>query len=123
MRVQAALHELGDTLAPKEPWGEWGAQLRVKPSGPGAESDRTGGLRAIVMEQTTRPDGHAGHIRAQLQPSSRHRPGVYMTVNDEYRVEAPEKQIGSKRLLSLIKGEFDVSIGRSKWIIQQVLGK
>lgn len=75
------------------------------------------------MEQNPRPDGKPGYIQVVVQPSKEHVPGVHMSVNDHYNVAEFGGQIGSEALLTILKGEFDASIERSRWIMQQVLGK
>jgi hypothetical protein len=116
---EKSLHELGDRLAPKEAWGDWGKQLSSPNKSGKNPSMRQGGLRRIAMEQSVRPDGKRGSISLQLEPTA-NPVGVVMLVNDHYEVEENQKNAGSAALLSLIKDEFDTSMSRAKSIIEQI---
>jgi hypothetical protein len=116
---EKSLHDLGDRLAPKEPWGEWGRMLSEPNKSARNPSTRQGGLRRIMMEQSVRPDGKNGLISMQLEPINNPH-GIVMLVNDHYAVEENELSAGSGPLLSLIKDEFDTSINRAKWMMEQI---
>lgn len=66
-----AMHRIGDTLAPKGPWGE------VLHS-PGVRSIETWGVR---------DDGWKGRVGVTVEPSAHIRPGVYIGVNDHFALE------------------------------------
>jgi hypothetical protein len=115
-----ALDAVGDALAPKEPWGDWAKVLNAENKQEKFVGRRRGGLRTLIMEQTARDDGKPGYIQAKVAPSQLVLPGIFVEVNDHYAVE--EKNIkGSTTLLSLIRGEYDISVQRSRHIVDQLI--
>lgn len=105
---------LGRALAPRSEWGEWGAVLE-KDQGIGES-----GLSNLTLRQ-----GHdlndrvGGYIEARISPSVKGR--VAMTVNDHYeRTGDGEK---SENLVDRLESNFEASIERSEWIIDQIMAK
>ncbi len=82
---ESARDRVGDTLAPKDFWGDFVTRNGAK----------AGGVRSIIMEQSipvdgrlTRIDGLAGWIQVRVEPSAhaelRNRHGIFVAVNDHY---------------------------------------
>lgn len=108
--------KIGKALAPQAAWGEWGKQIEGPPSG-----EKHGGLRMIVMEQRNLDDRHRGHIQAKVEPSKLVTNGIAIDVNDHYEVENCDSIIGCEDIVNIIKNNFEKSIKRSEWIMDQVL--
>ena len=107
---------IGNLLAPKEPWGEWGPQIAG-----GKYPEKHGGMRGLVMEQRELEDRFRGHIQARVAPSTKVKAGIYMHINDHYEAEAPDDVVGCDEVVSILERQFDVSIRRSEWIIDQIM--
>ena len=126
VNAQSVLDDLGDTLAPKQPWGHWGATMQQvvtkdHPNFVASAKVRAGGLRSLVMTNYVRPDGLTGHIQAKIEPSLLYRPAVYMEVNDHYELKRGESPIGSSAVLKLVEGKFDESTTRAKDLLQHFM--
>ena len=115
-RVQS--HE-GDrifrTLAPVEPWGDWGSKLEL--------SGANEGVMSLTMSQLAPQGRPAGdRINVTVEPSARieGRLGVYVQVNDHHANDSGE--VGSAdRLMELLKDHFDTSLQRSDGIIDHIM--
>ena len=113
---QATRDELGRTLAPVEPWGDWGHRL-------GFDGEH-GGMTSLRMSQLSpedRPKG--GRINIQVEPSNRigsGRTGIYVGVNDHFAVDSTGPSTAG-RLMDLFESEYDVSLSRSNQIIDHVM--
>lgn len=109
-----AQDRVGFTLAPLEVWGEWAKDL--------ADGGHLhGGMRSLTMEQSSVKDRDKGFIRATVQPSVRFVPGIWIEVNDHYEVNVAGAAEGAIRVMETIHAQFDTSIARSEWIMDQVL--
>ncbi|WP_404359895.1 hypothetical protein [Methylotuvimicrobium sp. KM1] len=113
---QSKIDRLGKSLAPQTAWGEWGDQIEGPSSG-----DKHGGLRMIIMEQRNLDDRYRGHIQAKVEPSKSMLNGVIVDINDHYEVEDCNNVIGCEKIISIVKNNFEKSIKRSDWIIDQVM--
>ncbi len=71
MPSEAAWHELGFLLAPKEPWTKVFA------------SEQRPGLRSLIIEGQ-RNDAWKGFIRLKVEPSTEVPLGLFVNVNDHY---------------------------------------
>lgn len=127
----AAFHAIGDKLAPKNVWGEWG-EILLKPAettkhGQTNVNKRSGGLRSMVMEQTVRPDDLDGSIRAKLESSQDYFPGLKFEINDHYVFGKEDSgnsaSSNAAGAMDLIRDKFDASTNRAKWIIAQIIGQ
>jgi len=67
----------GLKLAPREPWGEWGAKL-------GDDPKNRGGLMAIEMDQRALDDRSQGWIKTRVQGSTLAQYAIHVLVNDHY---------------------------------------
>ncbi len=112
----ATRDRLGRTLAPVEPWGEWGHDLGI--------TGEQGGMTSLTMTQVDpegRPSG--GRINVKVEPSSRigqGRLGVYVEVNDHYAIDDTSPSAG-KQLMKLFGDNFDASLSRSDGIVDHLM--
>ncbi len=109
--------KIGRTLAPTEPWGDWGQNL--DPDG------TAGGVASLTMTQRNprgRPLG--GQINVTVEPSTRvgdNERGIYVRVNDHYVVEDPEGLTASSEIISILEEHFEKSVRQSDEIIDHVM--
>ena len=115
VRNAADRDRLGRLLAPTEPWGSWGRDLRL--------DDPHGGLKSLTITQL-RPEGRpkGGEINITVEPSVRVEDGtgVYVQVNDHYAIDSSGPETG-ERLLELFEANFDASLKRSADIIDHIM--
>jgi hypothetical protein len=103
---EAAWHQLGHRLAPKEPW----AGLLEKP-----------GMRRIQM-QGVRPDAYKGQISVAVEPSLKLTPfGAYIDVNDHYENDATTKGTECDRMMEILGTSWHTSLDRSLCIMQGLM--
>ena len=113
-----ARDQIGEQLAPKEPWGEWGPLIAA------GGSEKHGGMISLAMEQRKVDDRPKGHIRATIQPSVKigeGRTGIFMDINDHYEIEHADEVVGCEEIIQMLEKTFDASISRSDWIIEQIM--
>jgi len=110
-------NRIGKKLAPQEPWGEWAAAIE------GKSIEKRGGMTSLVMEQRELDDRKKGHIRAKLEPSTeiKNYSGIFMEINDHYESENPLQSQGSEEMIAILEQQFEISIKRSEWIIDQIM--
>jgi hypothetical protein len=113
----AVCDRIGKILAPQGAWGEWGACLA------GKSLETRGGLRSLTMQQQGLEDRDKGYILAKVEPSSRILGGVgiFMEINDHYELVDPSAAAGAQQMMDLLAARFEESIGRSEWIIDQIM--
>jgi hypothetical protein len=103
-------------LAPRDPWGPWGAEIEGPPDGV-----EHGGLISISMQQKLRPDDRPGFIGVRLEPSTRlKRSGIFMLVNDHYSFEKAEKK-DSSQAMEVIELGWERSLQYSEHIVNGVM--
>lgn len=112
---QDVMDRIGDTLAPKEPWGEWKDTLEKAKKG-----KTRSGMRSLTMQQSIRDDGWQGHIQARVEPSIKHFPGISVMVNDHYAMEDTDVE-GCAEIISCLEENWSKSLDRSEWIVDQVM--
>ena len=108
---------LGRSLAPVEPWGDWGKEL-------GSDGSH-GGMTSITMSQVN-PEGRppGGQVNVTVEPSNRigqGRLGVYVRVNDHYTIENVESQMATSEIITLLEENFDESLRRADQIIDHIM--
>ena len=81
-----AWHKIGDTLAPKNSWGD---------------ILQTPGMRNITM-QGERPDSFNGHILVSVSPLSKEPPIIHIDINDHYVVENEKDIQGAGEILNIL---------------------
>lgn len=111
-------NRIGKMLAPHEPWGEWGKMIE------GGTREKRGGLRSLTMEQRDLVDREKGFILVKVGPSSivKSEIGIFVEINDHYEVTDTDRSQGTQAIMEILKRQFDTSIKRSEWIIDQVMG-
>ncbi len=106
---------LATTLAPTEPWAEWGAKL-----GP---TGKHGGMTSLTMTQHNPADRYeGGKISVTVEPSNRigqeGGTGVYVKVRDQYALDGDQV---CRRLMKLLTQEFVGALNRSDDIIDLIM--
>jgi hypothetical protein len=109
-------NRIGKILAPHEGWGAWGKDIE------GSYPNKRGGMVSLTMLQRNLNDRGKGYIRTNIRPSNliSGDAGIFMQVNDHYEVENPQNQ-NSEELLLILEKQFDTSLIRSEWIIDQIM--
>jgi hypothetical protein len=109
--------EIGKLLAPRGPWGEWGALVSS------GEGTKHGGLQSLALVQKNVTDRPGGWVQAKIEPSLRIRggqSGIFMELNDHYEVYDPENT-DARAIVALLQDKFDSSIKNSEKIIDQIM--
>lgn len=109
---------IGEQLAPKKPWGQWGPLLSA------GKAQKHGGMNSLTMQQKTVDDRVAGYVQATVEPSTRIGRGVsgiYMHLNDHYETEKPDEVTGSQEIIDILENRFHASLQNSEWIIDQIM--
>jgi hypothetical protein len=110
-------HSIGYKLAPPEAWGEWARQIKA------GKGVTRGGMTSVGMRQQDVDDGRPkGFIQAKVEPSTKipGHVGVFVEVNDHYEISS-ERTEGCDEIMNLLDSNFDRSIERSEFIIDQVM--
>jgi len=78
---------------------------------------------SIVMQQVGIDDREIGHIQAKVQPSPliKNGSGIIVEVNDHYEIPKDDALDGAIRITDILSKQFEDSIRRSEWIIDQVM--
>lgn len=105
---EARWHELGDQLAPKEPWKE--VLL-------GPRTDGIPGLRSLTMEGN-REGSEAKYLRVKVEPSTKVNPGIYFETNEHYQVDEDEP---SEKLIQALKTAWNDAQGFALTIATHLL--
>ncbi|MFH1328469.1 MAG: hypothetical protein ABIH76_06495, partial [Candidatus Bathyarchaeota archaeon] len=108
---------IGKKLAPQEAWGEWGSCIA------GNNKKKRGGMVSITMKQMDLDDREIGYIQAKVEPSPlvKNGAGIYVEVNDHYEISKDDASDGAIRITDILSKQFDDSIRRSEWIIDQIM--
>lgn len=109
-------NKIGIMLAPQDVWGEWAKDIS-------GEKEMHGGMISLEMEQPKPSDRENGRIRAQVKPSHliKNSSGIFINVNDHYEITEANAQGGSIPIIDILEKQFEVSIKRSEWIIDQIM--
>jgi len=109
-------NRIGKMLAPHGAWGEWGKNIE------GKSPKERGGMISLSMLQKDLDDRKRGYIKAKVEPSSKIKDvGIYMEVNDHYEVEPPVQNQDCEEIIIILERQFDDSLKRSEWIIDQIM--
>lgn len=104
MESEEAWHSIGDRLAPKQPWNS----LLEQP-----------GLKGLSM-QGARPGKYKGAIIVRVEPSTKIKPGVFITINDHYDLDS-ESGHGADLMLEALNESWKVSLDRSLKIAEGIV--
>ncbi|MFA6413518.1 MAG: hypothetical protein WCW53_12550 [Syntrophales bacterium] len=110
-------NKIGMKLAPQEVWGEWASHIA------GKEKEKHGGLTSLSMSQIDLDDREDGYITAKVTPSKlvKNGAGIFIEVNDHYEINKEDPLAGATPIIDILRKQFDVSIRRSEWIIDQIM--
>jgi hypothetical protein len=100
-------HALGDTLAPKEFWGEF---------------FENPGMQSLEIRQVPRPDHRRGHLQVKVEPSIRVTPGVYIEVNDHFDVSGPD-DIGASSVITNLQECWVASLEFAEHVFSKIAGE
>lgn len=109
---------VGNTLAPKEPWGDWGK--RVEDSMKNADKDNHGGLISVVLEDRWLTDGEKRRFRVKVEPSNK-LVGIYMSCNDHFILESNKETFPGQQVARLLIDHWDKSMERSEKVIGTIM--
>ena len=107
--------KIGYTLAPPEAWGEWAEDIRKE------KEPTHGGMISLSMRQTAVDDRPSGYIQSRVEPSELISTGVFVEVNDHYNLPQAENVEGSHEIIRILSDNFEKSIKRSEWIVDQIM--
>ena len=116
-KSEEARKNVGRALAPLDPWGGFGNEMRESKA-PGT----TSGMIKVSMRNFRDPQQFAGHVTASVEPSVRlpGSAGIYVHVNDHY--ELPESQVGASETLTRHLAEnFEKSLATCDRVISDVM--
>jgi hypothetical protein len=106
---------IGELIAPKAPWGEWGEGFSSK------ENATRGGLQSMTMINKKTSDREAGWIQARIEPSQsigKGESGIFVEINDHYQIKETADAL---ILMRILQDRFDASIGTADEIIDQIM--
>jgi hypothetical protein len=117
---RAAFDRVGDTLAPKDFWGNFLLQ----------KGERVGGMRTLIMEQAKskdgqlqRLDGSPGYVRVRIEPSALVTPyGVFVQVNDHFDLFDGDKLSDGQRTSDLVVEKWEPIIATAEQIVDNIMG-
>jgi len=110
-------NKLGNLLAPKAPWGSWGADIAKTE----VDNDIHGGLIRLIMRQQPRPDGMKGHLQADLNPLAKDSSGVLVNINNHFSISDPETAAGCLDAIELLKNRWQDALERSEYIVDGLM--
>lgn len=108
-------NKIGYALAPIESWGEWSKDLEKK------RDNEVGGMISLTMKQTVVDDRPKGYIQTKVEPLPKSNSGVLVEVNDHYAVENLENLEGCTEIVDFLRKNFEKSIEKSLWIVDQIM--
>ena len=110
-------NKIGKKLAPQEAWGEWASCIA------GKKKNAHGGMVSLSMRQVDLDDRKTGHIQAKVEPSPliKNGTGIFVEINDHYEIPKDDSLAGATPIIDIIEKQFDPSIRRSEWIIDQIM--
>ena len=113
---QSIRDKIGELLAPREPWGDWG---KLVSSGEGVKH---GGMQSLTMIQRNVSDRPAGSVSAKVEPSvviKGGKTGIFIEVNDHYELLEPAQD--ARAIVTILQEKFDSSIRNSAKIADQIM--
>jgi hypothetical protein len=106
---------IGDLLAPKAPWGQWGKKLSS------GDPNKHGGMLSLTMVQFDLSDRAKGSILAKIEPSTKigsGKTGIFMEINDHYQTDNDKD---AEQAVKILQERFDDSLRNSDTIINQIM--
>ncbi len=110
--------QLGRTIAPIEPWGDFGQEMKAGDNRP------VGGLKSLTMKHSAvQFDGYSSETNVIIEPSSKiiGDTGVYMHVNAHHALNDLPKSHGSKEAMALLAKRFDSAVEKANTIFDTIM--
>jgi hypothetical protein len=109
-------NEIGRALAPTGPWGAWGK--KIEESAPALRC----GVVKLVMQESWKEERFFGHYQASVEPSTQisGNSGIFVQVNHHCQKAANDDPGGSD-IVNFLESNFEASLRRSEWIIDQLM--
>jgi hypothetical protein len=106
---------IGELLAPKAPWGEWGRSLASD------QMATHGGLQSMTMIRRKVDDRESGWVQARIEPSQaigKGETGIFMEINDHYQ---QKESTDALAMMKILQDRFDASIAAADSIVDQIM--
>lgn len=108
---------LGRTLAPIDPWGDFGRQLDTN------DPEMTGGMTVLIMTRITQLDKARVETNVKIEPSKHiasKSGGVYLEVNSHHLIQGLTDGQGCETAIDLIVNRFDEIINEADEIYDRI---
>jgi hypothetical protein len=100
-------HKIGDKLAPKDIW----QPILKEPR-----------MRSISIQSLRDEDNYNGYITTKIEPYSKFRFGVLISINDHYEIDSKKAEIiNSDDILKIFENEWKKSLEKSTSIIKYLM--
>lgn len=110
-------HLLGDTLAPKGPWGDEMFK----------DGERRGGMLSLTMQQLRdvnpsprRHDDLAGYVRITIDSLMQPKYSIHVSINDHYEAKDTDNTVGTEEIMQILRDQWDDSSARAVRIFNQI---
>ncbi len=110
--------KLGRTIAPIEPWGDFGQEMEA------GDNRSFGGLKSLTMQLSAiQFDGYFSETNVVLEPSSQitEDTGVYLHVNAHHALNDLPESHGSREAMALLAKRFDSAVEKADTIIDLIM--
>lgn len=108
MESEEQWHNVGHKLAPKDVWDG----ILTKP-----------GMRTLTMEGIKQEEGVMGYIRITVEPSVKVHPGVYININDHFKIKENQTGQSSNEAISILENRWNASLKRCDKVVSMLLEK
>ena len=114
-------NRIGHVLAPPAAWGDWHESIASK------NKSGRGGMRQLRMQENTDENRDFGYLLADVQPSATIGTNIIMSMNDHYQFnqektgKGEEKNLKGNPLINVLESNFENSLNKSEWVIDQVM--
>lgn len=113
---------VGSRLAPKEPWGKWGEQIKEASS---RSLEEHGGMISITMYQPRIDfEGQKIDVQAVVEPSFEIEDGkgIFVEVHNYFRLDVDESEIHDALLaVRILENHWESSLERAEMIFDQIM--
>ena len=113
---------VGSSLAPKEPWGKWGEQIKEASS---RSLEEHGGMISITMYQPKMDfEGQKIDVQAVVEPSFEIKDGkgIFIEVQNYFRLDEDEPEIHDASLaVRVLENHWESSLKRAEMIFDQIM--
>jgi hypothetical protein len=110
-------NRIGRMLAPTKPWGEWGEEIER------SSTNLRGGVITLIMHEPWVEGEFRGRYEARVEPSRMIGGdlGIFVNVNRHCELVTPGTPVAADKIIGFLQSNFEDSIKRSEWIIDQVM--